>query len=249
MIFCRGGSSCSEAQRFQAWRSRWHWPRSGALKTTAASGKDRTQPTREDPGGWGNNLSAGGELVLRGYSNRRGMAQPATVTHAVVMIHGVLRNPDNYYLPAQRAVLARKSLLTKIALISVGFDDHASAPETCRTWHCSIRIGNTAALAGLDPDDPNNKLSSFRDGSRPDRSDENLPASEENHADRSFGGSGSLWIVTRRIGPLVGNVSEVTLRFVASRALIGPISQPTASGSRQGRWTVLCDTFRCSWLR
>ena len=43
----------------------------------------------------------GDDLVLRGYSNRRWIAQPTAVKHAVVMIHGVLRNPDNYYLPAR----------------------------------------------------------------------------------------------------------------------------------------------------
>ena len=67
-------------------------------------------------------------LVLRGYSNRPWIAQPATVTHAIVMIHGVLRNPDKYYLSAKR-VLDRKSLFTKVALISVGFDRADSAPK------------------------------------------------------------------------------------------------------------------------
>ena len=97
---------------------------------------------------------------MRGYSNRRGIAQPATVTHAVVMIHGVLRNPDNYYLPARR-VLARKSLLTKIALISVGFDDHASAPKNVPRLALFDSHWKHGGFGGLDPDDPNNKLSSF----------------------------------------------------------------------------------------
>ena len=90
-------------------------------------------------------------LVLRGYANRRWIVQPAAVSHAVVMIHGVLRNPDNYYLPARRA-LERKSLFTKVALLSVGFDDTASAAqgnettgtfrlplETWRRWRLESR--------------------------------------------------------------------------------------------------------------
>ena len=89
----------------------------------------------------------GGKLGARGYSNCRWIARPTAVKHAVVMIHGVLRNPDNYYLPA-RIVLERKSLFTAVALISVGFDDRASAPGTCRGLRCSIRSGNMAASVG-----------------------------------------------------------------------------------------------------
>jgi hypothetical protein len=102
----------------------------------------------------------GDDLVLRGYSNRRWIAHPATVTHAVVMLHGVLRNPDNYYLPAKRA-LERKSLFTKVALISVGFDDQASAPKGIQ--HLALFDGHWkhGGFGGLNPDDASNKLSAF----------------------------------------------------------------------------------------
>ena len=100
------------------------------------------------------------DLVLRGYSNRRWIAQPATVVHAVVMIHGVLRDPDNYYLPA-RLVLDRKSLFTKVALISVGFDDHVSAPKNVQRLALFGSHWKHGDFGGLKPDDPHNKLSSF----------------------------------------------------------------------------------------
>jgi len=99
-------------------------------------------------------------LVLRGYSNRHRIAYPVTVTHAVVMIHGVLRNPDNYYLPAQR-VLERKLLFTKVALIFVGFDDHDSAPRKVQRLALFGSRWKHGDFGGLNPDDPNNKLSSF----------------------------------------------------------------------------------------
>ena len=99
-------------------------------------------------------------LVLRGYSNRRWIAQPAKVTHAIVMIHGVLRNPDNYYLPARR-VLERKSLFTTVALISVGFDDRASAPKNVQRLALFDSHWKHGGFGGLNPDDPNNTLSSF----------------------------------------------------------------------------------------
>ncbi len=99
-------------------------------------------------------------LVLRGYNNRRWIAQPATVTHAVVMIHGVLRDPDNYYLPAKRA-LERKSLFTKVALVSVGFDNHASAPKDMPRLALFGSHWKHGDFCGLNPDDPHNKLSSF----------------------------------------------------------------------------------------
>jgi hypothetical protein len=102
----------------------------------------------------------GDNLVLRGYSNRRWIAQPTKVTHAVVMIHGVLRNPDNYYLPA-RQVLDRKSLFTTVALISVGFDDRASAPKNMQHLALFDSHWKHGGFGGLNPDDPNNSLSAF----------------------------------------------------------------------------------------
>jgi hypothetical protein len=102
----------------------------------------------------------GDDLVLRGYSNRRRIAQPAAVKHAIVMIHGVLRNPDNYYLPAKR-VLERKSLFTKVALISVGFDDRASAPKNTQRLARFDSHWKHGGFGGQNPDDPNNRLSSF----------------------------------------------------------------------------------------
>ncbi len=103
----------------------------------------------------------GDELVLRGYSNCRWIARPTAVKHAVVMIHGVLRNPDNYYLPA-RIVLERKSLFTAVALISVGFDDRASAPRNMPRLALFDSQWKHGGFGGLNPDDPNNKLSSFQ---------------------------------------------------------------------------------------
>jgi hypothetical protein len=102
----------------------------------------------------------GDNLVLRGYSNRRWIAEPTTVKHAIVMIHGVSRDPDNYYLPA-RIGLDRKSLFTKVALISVGFDDHASAPKNVQRLALFDSRWKHGGFGGLNPDDPNNKLSSF----------------------------------------------------------------------------------------
>ena len=62
------------------------------------------------------------------------------------MIHGVLRNPDNYYLPA-RLVLDRKSLLTKVALLSVGLDSADSAPKNVQRLGRLIPVGSMAGLA------------------------------------------------------------------------------------------------------
>jgi hypothetical protein len=99
-------------------------------------------------------------LVLRGYNNRRWVAEPKSAKHAIVMIHGVLRNPDNYYLPARRA-LDRKSLFTAVALISVGFDDRASAPKNLQRLALFDGHWKHGGFGGLNPDDPRNKLSSF----------------------------------------------------------------------------------------
>jgi hypothetical protein len=105
-------------------------------------------------------FSVGDNLVLRGYSNRRWIVQPTTVKHAIVMIHGVLRNPDNYYLPA-KLVLERKALFTTVALISVGFDDRASAPKNIPRLALFDSHWKHGGFGGLKPADPNNKLSSF----------------------------------------------------------------------------------------
>ncbi len=102
----------------------------------------------------------GDDLVLRGYSNRRWIAGPTTVKHAIVMIHGVLRNPDNYYLPARRA-LDQKSQFTTAALISVGFDDRASAPKSVQRLALFGSDWKHGGFGGLNPDDPSNKLNSF----------------------------------------------------------------------------------------
>ena len=143
---------------------------------TSPAGKDRgtkpdsSQTGSEDPRRLGTKeILAASEtvfpmddnLVLRGYSNRRWIARPATVTHAIVMIHGILRNPDNYYLPARR-VLDRKSLFRKVALISVGFDDHASAPKNVQRLALFGSHWKHGEFGGLNPDDPENKLGSFR---------------------------------------------------------------------------------------
>jgi pimeloyl-ACP methyl ester carboxylesterase len=101
-----------------------------------------------------------GNLVLRGYSNRRRVDQPAIVTHAVVMIHGILRDPESYYLPARR-VLKRKSLFTRVALISVGFDSPTSAPRNVQRLAKFTSRWKYGDFGGLDPEDPHNMLSSF----------------------------------------------------------------------------------------
>ena len=130
---------------------------------------DRPHARSEDPRKLGSKemlarsetvFPVGDNLVLRGYSNRRWIAQPTTVKHAVVMLHGVLRNPDNYYLPARR-VLDRKSLFTTVALISPGFDDRASAPKEMQHLALFGSHWKHGDFGGLNPDDPNNKLSSF----------------------------------------------------------------------------------------
>ena len=100
------------------------------------------------------------QLGSAGFSNRRWIAHPAKIIHAIVMIHGVLRNPDNYYLPARR-VLDRKSRFGAVALISVGFDDRASAPKNVQCLAPFDSHWKHGGFGGLNPDDPNNSLSSF----------------------------------------------------------------------------------------
>jgi hypothetical protein len=99
-------------------------------------------------------------LVLRGYSNRKQIARPATVAHAVVMIHGILRNPDNYYLPA-REVLIHKSIFAQVALIAVGFDDRKSAPREMPRLALFNSDWKHGGFGGLNPDAPDNTLNSF----------------------------------------------------------------------------------------
>ena len=102
-----------------------------------------------------------GNLVLRGFSNRKQIARPAAVTHAIVMIHGVLRDPDYYFLPAMR-MLEQKSLSGKVALVAPGFDDRDSAPKNVQRLALFGRSWKHGAFGGLNPDDPKNKLSAFR---------------------------------------------------------------------------------------
>jgi hypothetical protein len=99
-------------------------------------------------------------LVLRGYSNRKEIAEPATVAHAIVLVHGVLRNPEHYYMLALQS-LQRKRLATKVALVAVGFDDRQSAPAGVPHLALFDKHWKHGGFGGSDAADSHNHLSSF----------------------------------------------------------------------------------------
>ena len=154
------------------------------------------------------------DLVLRGFSNSRRIIQPSTVTHAVVMIHGILRNPERYYLPATE-VLKQKGLFAKVALIAIAFDNQDSAPRNMPRLAYFGPHWKHGDFGGKKADDPQNRLSAFH---AMDRVIEDLTKAYPRlkHI-KVIGHSAGAQFVDRYsiFSSVAGNLQQVHVQFVA----------------------------------